>query len=99
MQNTEDTGAGMDNVNRGIVDFGAQECFPSDAILKINEPFTPEPPELTAKKDRDVFVQIFQRISQEAYTNPGIDKKPPYDCSISKIDTSPSKDPFKWILK
>ncbi len=94
----EDTGVGIDDVNRRIVDFGIQKCFPSHEPLIVKEPFTPEPPESTTKEDLDRFVQVFQQVSQEAYTNPEIVKKAPHNCAISRIDSSPSKDPSKWAL-
>jgi glycine dehydrogenase subunit 2 len=94
----EDTGVGIDEVNRRIVDFGVQKCFPSHEPFIVKEPFTTEPPESTTKEDLDRFVRIFQQISQEAYTNPEIVKKAPHNCAISRIDTSPSKDPNKWAM-
>jgi glycine dehydrogenase subunit 2 len=94
----EDTGVGVDDVNRRIVDFGVQKCFPSHEPLIVKEPFTPEPPESTTKEDLDRFVRVFQQISQEAYRNPEIVKKAPHNCAISKIDPSPSRDPSKWAL-
>jgi len=94
----EDTGIGIDEVNRRIVDFGVQKCFPSHEPLIVKEPFTTEPPESTTKEDLDRFVRVFQQISQEAYTNPEILKKAPHNCAISKIDSSPSNDPNKWAL-
>jgi hypothetical protein len=63
----ENTGVGMNNVNRGIVDFGVQECFPSDAILKVKEPFTPEPPQLTTKGPRRVRTSIPTNFSRRIH--------------------------------
>lgn len=97
-QMKEDTGVGIDDVNRRIVDYGIQKCFTSHEPWIVPEPFTPEPPESTTKEDLDRFAEVFEQVSHEAYTNPQIVKKAPYNCAIAKIDASPSKDPKKWAL-
>lgn len=94
----EDTGIGVQDVNRRIVDFGVQRCFMSHEPWIIREPFTPEPPESTLKEDLDKFAEIVYQISQEAYTNPEIFKKAPYNCAISRIDPTPSLNPKKWAM-
>jgi len=97
-QMKEETGVGIDDVNRRIVDFGIQKCFTSHEPWIVPEPFTPEPPESTPKEDLDRFVEVFGQISDEAYTDPTIVKKAPHNCAISKIDATPSKDPNKWAM-
>lgn len=94
----EDTGIGIDEVNRRIVDYGIQRCFTSHEPWIIPEPFTPEPTESNSKEDIDKFVEVFQRISDEAYSNPEILKNAPHNCSIAKVDSTPSRDPKKWAL-
>jgi glycine cleavage system P protein (glycine dehydrogenase) subunit 2 len=94
----QDTGIGIDELNCRIVDYGIQKCFTSHEPWIIPEPFTPEPTESTPKEDIDKFVEVFKRISHEAYSNPEILKKAPHNCSISKIDSTPSRDPKKWAL-
>ncbi len=94
----EDTGIGIEDVNRRIVDFGVQRCFTSHEPWIIPEPFTPEPPETTPKEDIDRFAEIFHQISHEAYTNPEIVKTAPHNCAISKIDATPSSNPKKWAM-
>ncbi len=93
-----DTGVGTEDVNRRIVDFGIQKAFTSHEPWIIPEPFTPEPPETTSKEDLDRFVEIVHQISKEAYTDPAIVKMAPHNCSISKIDYSPSTNPRKWAM-
>ncbi|MGD0689982.1 MAG: aminomethyl-transferring glycine dehydrogenase subunit GcvPB [Candidatus Bathyarchaeia archaeon] len=93
-----DTGIGIDEVNCRIVDYGIQKCFTSHEPWIIPEPFTPEPTESTPKEDIDKFVEVFKRISDEAYLNPEILKNAPHNCSIAKIDSTPSRDPKQWAL-
>jgi len=94
----EETGIGIDEVNRRIVDFGVQRCFTSHEPWIIPEPFTPEPSETASKQDLDRFAEIFRQISTEAYTDPEILKKAPHNCAISKVDLTPSSDPKKWAM-
>ena len=94
----EETGIGIDDVNRRIVDFGVQRCFTSHEPWIIPEPFTPEPTESASKEDLDMFAEIFNQISTEAYTNPEILRKAPHNCTISKVNLSSSSDPKKWAM-
>ena len=94
----EETGIGIADVNRRIVDYGLQDMETSHEPWIVPEPFTPEPPETTPKEDLDRIVEIFHRISQEAYTNPEIIKTAPHNAAISKIDRTPSSDPKKWAM-
>ena len=94
----EETGIGVDGLNRRIVDFGIQRCFPAHEPPIVPEPFTPEPPESNSKEDIDKFAWAIQRISDEAYSNPQIVQEAPHNCAIAKVDYSPSKDPKKWAL-
>lgn len=94
----EDTGIGIGDVNCRVVDYGVQRCFTSHEPWIIPEPFTPEPTESPSKEDLDKFAEIFQKISQEAYTNSDIIKTAPHNCLISKVDSSPSTDPRKWAM-
>lgn len=94
----EDTGIGIEDVNRRIVDFGVQKCFASHHPWTIPEPFTPEPPETLSKEDLDRFAEIFGRISHEAYTNPEIVKTAPHNGAITRMDTTLSSNPKKWAM-
>jgi len=97
-QMKRDTGIGIDDLNRRIVDFGIQRCFTSHEPWFVPEPFTPEPPESASKEDLDKFVEVLDRISEEAYSTPDVIRTAPHNCAISKIDTSYSHDPSKWAL-
>jgi glycine dehydrogenase subunit 2 len=94
----QETGIGVDDVNRRIIDYGLQDMETSHEPWIIPEPFTPEPPETTSKEDLDRFAQVLHAISHEAYTNPQIIKTAPHNAAISKIDRTPSSDPKKWAM-
>jgi len=94
----EETGIGIDDVNRRIIDYGLQDLETSHEPWIIPEPFTPEPPETTSKEDLDRLARVLHAISHEAYTNPDIIKTAPHNAAISKIDRTPSSDPKKWAM-
>ena len=94
----EETGIGIADFNRRIVDYGLQDMETSHEPWIVPEPFTPEPPETTPKEDLDRIAEIFHRISKEAYLNPEIIKTAPHNAAISKIDRTPSSDPKRWAM-
>ena len=94
----DETGVGIEEVNRRIVDYGLQRCFASHEPLLIPEPFTPEPTESASREDLDTFAEVFQLISAEAYSNPGVLTTAPHNCSISAVDRSVSTNPNRWAL-
>ena len=94
----EETGIGIDALNRRIVDLGVQKCFTAHHPPLVPEPLTPEPAESSSKEDIDQFVDAIERISDEAYTNPKIVEDAPHNCSIASIDPSPATDPKKWAM-
>ncbi len=94
----KDTGVGLDDFNRRIVDFGVQRCFTSHEPWVFPAPFTPEPPESSSMEDLDYFAEIIARISDEAYSNPQIVKTAPHNTSVSKVDLNPASDPSKWAM-
>jgi glycine dehydrogenase subunit 2 len=94
----EETGIGIDDVNRRIIDYGLQDLETSHEPWIIPEPFTPEPPESTSKEDLDQLAQVLHAISREAYNSPDIVKTAPHNAAISRIDRTPSSDPKKWAM-
>jgi len=94
----EDTGVGIADVNRRVVDYGLQDMETSHEPWIIPEPFTPEPPETTPREDLDRFAEVLDAISHEAYTSPETVKTAPHKASISKIDRAPSRDPERWAM-
>ena len=94
----EETGIGVDEVNRRIIDYGLQDMETSHEPWIVPEPFTPEPPETISKEDLDHFAQVLHAISHEAYTTPDIIRTAPHNASISRIDRSASSDPKRWAM-
>jgi len=94
----EETGIGIEDVNRRIIDYGLQDLETSHEPWIIPEPFTPEPTETTSKEDLDRLTRVLHAISHEAYTDPDIIKTAPHNATISKIDRTPSSDPKKWAM-
>jgi len=94
----KETGIGIEQVNRRIVDYGIQRLFPSHEPWLVSEPFTPEPSESTSKEDLDRFVEVLEHVSKEAYENPSVFDHAPHNCSVGKIDLSPISDPKKWAM-
>lgn len=94
----EETGIGVDALNRRIVDLGIQRCFTAHEPPIVPEPLTPEPTESNSKEDIDHFVDAIQQISDEAYSDPAIVEDAPHNCSITKIDMSTAIDPNKWAM-
>jgi glycine dehydrogenase subunit 2 len=94
----EETGVGIADMNRRIVDYGLQDMETGHEPWIIPEPPTPEPPETTTKEDLDRIANVIHEISNEAYSNPEIVKNAPHNATISKIDNSYSSDPTKWAM-
>jgi len=94
----EETGIGVADVNRRIVDYGIQDMETSHEPWIIPEPFTPEPPETTSKEDLDRFAEVIDAISHEAYTSPEVVRTAPHNATISRIDRAPSRHPKRWAM-
>jgi len=94
----EDTGVGVDDVNRRIVDYGVQTMFTSHHPWVVPEPFTPEPCESYSRADIDYWVAVLERVIGEAYSDPEMVKSAPHNSSIHKIDSSVLDDPEKWAM-
>jgi len=93
----EDTGIGTSDFNQRVADYGIQTYFESHEPMIIPEPVTPEASETVTREDIDRFVEVFRRISEEAYTNPEIIRTAPHRCTIHRADTEPLGDPEKSI--
>jgi glycine dehydrogenase subunit 2 len=94
----EDTGIGIGDVNRRVVDFGVQSYFTSHHPWIVPEPFTPEPCETYSKDDIDYWAAVLRRVCEEAYEDPEVVRTAPHNSTISRIDSSPFDDPDKWAM-
>jgi glycine dehydrogenase subunit 2 len=94
----KDTGCGINEVNRRVIDYGIQSYFTSHHPWIVPEPFTPEPCETYSKADIDYWVAVLKRVCEEAYENPEILKKSPHNSSIHIANTVPFDDPDRWAM-
>jgi glycine dehydrogenase subunit 2 len=93
----EETGVGTSDFNLRVTDYGIQSYFESHEPVIIPEPVTPEPSETVSREDLDRFIEVFRRVSEEAYTNPEIVKTAPHRSTIHRTDVNPLHDPEKTI--
>lgn len=93
----EETGVTTDDVKRRMVDFGVNNYFTSHPPQIVPEPFTLEPAESYSKRDLDEYVEILERVSEEAYENPERVKSAPHRSSIAKMDESVLHNPEKVV--
>ncbi len=94
----DETGVGIDDVNRRVVDFGVQSYFTSHHPWIVPEPFTPEPCETYSKADIDYWAEVLRHVCQEAYKDPERVKGAPHNSTVSKIDSAPLDDPERWAM-
>ena len=94
----EETGIGVDDVNRRIVDYGIQKFFTSHHPWLVPEPFTPEPCETYSKADIDYWAEALRRDCEEAYSDPELVRSAPHRSSVHLFDPSPFDDPERWAM-
>ncbi len=94
----QETGVGTEDVRRRMVDFGLQSYFESHHPWIVPEPFTLEPDETYSKDDIDEYVEVLERISEEARTSPEVVLTAPHRSTISRIDESALDDPERWAM-
>jgi len=94
----EETGVGVDDVNRRIVDYGIQKFFTSHHPWLVPEPFTPEPCETYSKADIDYWAEALRRVCEEAYSDPELVRSAPHRSSMHIFDPSPFDDPERWAM-
>jgi glycine dehydrogenase subunit 2 len=92
----KDTGCGINEVNRRVIDYGIQSYFTSHHPWIVPEPFTPEPCETYSKADIDYWVAVLRRVCEEAYEDPEILRKAPHNSSMHVANAAPFDDPDKW---
>jgi len=94
----KDTGCGINDVNKRVIDYGIQSFFTSHHPWIVPEPFTPEPCETYSKADIDYWVDVLKRVCEEAYEDPKILKDAPHNSSIHTVDAAPFDDPDRWAM-
>jgi glycine dehydrogenase subunit 2 len=57
-----------------------------------------EPTESVEKEELDRFAGVLKQISNEAYTNPDLVKKAPYNTAVSRLDEVKASHPKTMAL-
>ena len=95
-QVTNDTGVTVFDVQNRMVDFGVDAFWLSHEPWLVPEPFTPEAGELWSKEDIDYWIDVLERVINEAYENPDLVKAAPHNQAIHQVDASGLDDPQRW---
>ena len=93
----KETGVSALNVAKRLLDFGIHSptvYFP----LIVEEAIMIEPTETASKLELDQMVSAFQRISDEAYSNPDEVKSAPHVTSVTRIDEAKANRPATMKL-
>ena len=96
----EQTGLGINDINRRLVDYGISELWMSHHPFTVPEPFTPEPCESYNKDDIDYYVEVLRRIAIECMETPELVKTAPHRASRHKptgIPVHASEENFKTL--
>ena len=94
----EDTGVGTVDVANRMADYGIDPYWMSHEPWIVPEPFTPEAGEMYSKEDIDTWIAVIAKISEEAYSNPGLVKSAPHHQPIAKIMGETLDDPAGWAM-
>jgi glycine dehydrogenase subunit 2 len=94
-QITKDTGIGIEDITRRVMDFGTH-IWSSHHPFYIPEPITLEPTESPSKEDLDEYIETIHHILDEAYNNPEIIHSAPNNSTIHQVDESSLDDTDEW---
>lgn len=94
-QITKDTGFGIDDIARRVMDFG-MHIWSSHHPFYVPQPITLEPTESPSKEDLDEYIATLHHIFDEAYNNPEIIRSAPNNSTIHKVDESSLDDSKQW---
>jgi glycine dehydrogenase subunit 2 len=93
----KDTGVSAQNIAKRLLDYGIHAptiYFP----LIIDEALMIEPTESFEKEELDRFVEVMQKICREAYTDPEVVIKAPYNAAVSRLDEVKASHPRTMAL-
>ena len=96
----KETGCGIVDVNKRLVDYGISELWMSHHPFTVPEPFTPEPCESYNKDDIDYYVEVLRRIAEECKTDPEMVKTAPHKAARhmpQEIPETSSKEDFEKL--
>jgi glycine dehydrogenase subunit 2 len=92
-----DTGVSAQNIAKRLLDYGIHAptiYFP----LIIDEALMIEPTESFEKEELDRFVEVMQKICMEAYTDPEVVIKAPYNAAVLRLDEVKASHPRTMAL-
>jgi glycine dehydrogenase subunit 2 len=95
---TADTGVGTRDIHRRMADYGLQSYFMSHHPWIIPEPFTPEFCESYSVDDMEYWYAVLNKISDEAYSDPGLVKSSPHEAPIHAVNQDVFDNPKKWAM-
>jgi len=93
----KETGVRAMDIAKRILDYGMHSpttYFP----LIVEEALMIEPTESVEKEELDRFVDILKKISSEAYSNPDLLKKAPYNAAVTRLDEVKASHPKTMAL-
>jgi glycine dehydrogenase subunit 2 len=93
----DETGLSALNVAKRLLDYGFHA--PTTYFPQIvDEALMIEPTETVEKEELDRFVEVMQKISREAYTNPETLLKAPHNTAVSRLDEVKASHPRTMAL-
>jgi glycine dehydrogenase subunit 2 len=93
----DETGVSALNIAKRLLDYGLHA--PTTYFPQIvDEALMIEPTETVEKETLDRFVEIMQKISKEAYTNPETLLKAPHNTAVSRLDEVRASHPRTMAL-
>ena len=92
----EETGVSAWDVANRMVDYGIDAFWMSHHPLLVAEPFTPEAGEMWSREDLDTWIDVIERISEEAYSDPDLVRSAPHNQPVHRVDTAAASDPERW---
>jgi glycine dehydrogenase subunit 2 len=93
---TEETGITVFDVQNRMVDFGVDAFWLSHEPWLVPQPFTPEAGETWSKEDVDYWIDVLERIVEEAYADPATVKSAPHRQALHQLDASRIDEPGRW---
>ncbi|MDO8185274.1 aminomethyl-transferring glycine dehydrogenase subunit GcvPB [Conexibacter sp. JD483] len=92
----EETGVDVHDISNRMVDYGVDAPWLAHEPWLVPEPVTPEPGELWSKEDVDTWIDVLERVIEEAYADPDLVKTAPHSHPIAQVDASRVDAPSQW---
>ena len=97
-QVTKDTGCTVVDISMRMTDYGIDALWLSHEPWLVAEPFTPEAGELWSKEDIDYWIDVLERVVEEAYADPETVKSAPHNAPIHQLKGEALEDPARLVL-